>query len=358
MTDSTAVANTTTPPTSSPAAPATISYSAEKVIGNGSFGVVFLARVVETGELVAIKKTLQDKRFRNRELQIMRKLEHQNIVGLKHCFYSNGDKPDDLYLNLVMDFVPDTVLRFTRMFAKQREYMPLVYVKLFLYQSLRALAYLHNPKHNICHRDIKPQNLLIDPTTGVLKLCDFGSAKHMAHNDTSVAYICSRYYRAPELIFGATSYTTAVDLWALGCVAAEMLLGQPLFAGESTVDQMVEIIKVLGTPSKEEVAAMNKNYQEFKFPQVRPMPWSRVFRAHTPPEAIDLVAELLKYNPAYRVSPADAMAHPFFDELREQATQLPNGKPLPPLFNFSDEEREYMSLALLQQLIPPHAREG
>jgi serine/threonine protein kinase len=338
-------------------APQTISYAAERVIGHGSFGVVFLARVVETDEVVAIKKTLQDKRFRNRELQIMRKLEHPNIVMMKHCFYSNGDKPDELYLNLVLEFVPDTVLRFTRMFAKQCEYVPVLYVKLFLYQLTRAMAYLHNPKLNICHRDVKPQNLLIDPTSGVLKICDFGSAKHMAHGEQSVAYMCSRHYRAPELIFGATAYTTAVDVWSVGCVAAEMLLGQPLFAGESTVDQMVEIIKVLGTPSKDEVLAMNKTYTDFKFPSVRPMPWSRVFRSHTPPEAIDLIVDMLKYNPAHRISMVDALAHPFFDELRDPATQLPNGKPLPPLFDFTPDEREYLSAAMLQTLIPPHARD-
>jgi len=89
----------------------TISYSAERIIGNGSFGVVFQATVVETGEIVAIKKVLQDKRFKNRELQIMRQMvknPHSNIVGLKHCFYSQGDKPDELYLNLVLEFVPET----------------------------------------------------------------------------------------------------------------------------------------------------------------------------------------------------------------------------------------------------------
>uniref|UniRef100_A0A7S1LDQ5 Protein kinase domain-containing protein n=1 Tax=Neobodo designis TaxID=312471 RepID=A0A7S1LDQ5_NEODS len=342
---------------SAAAQPTTISYSAERVIGHGSFGVVFLARVVETDEIVAIKKSLQDKRFRNRELQILRKLDHPNIVAMKHCFYSNGDKPDDLYLNVVMEFVPDNVHRFTRMFAKQCEYVPVIYVKVFLYQLIRAMAYLHNPKHNICHRDVKPQNLLIDPTTGVLKVCDFGSAKHMAHGEASVSYIASRHYRAPELIFGATAYTTAVDVWAVGCVAAEMLLGEPLFAGESTVDQMVEIIKVLGTPSRDEVLSMNKTYTEFKFPSVRPMPWSRVFRGHTPPEAIDLIVDMLKYNPAHRITMAEALAHPFFDELREPGTQLPNGKSLPPLFDFNAEEREYLSATMLQTLIPPHARD-
>lgn len=345
--------------TVSPAvAPTTISYAAEKVIGQGSFGVVFLAKVVETGETVAIKKTLQDRKFRNRELQIMRSISHANIVPMRHCFYSNGDRPDELYLNLVLEFMPDTVLRFLRMFAKQKEYMPVIYVKVFMYQLFRALAYLHYNRHNICHRDIKPQNLLIDPISGVLKLCDFGSAKQLVAGEPNVTYIASRHYRAPELIFGAASYTTAVDIWAAGCCMAEMLLGQPLFPGETTVDQMVEIIKVLGTPTKEDVASMNKTYADFSFPTVRPLPWSRVFRSHTPPEAIDLIAETLKFAPTQRIVALDALTHPFFDELREAQTLLPNGKPLPPLFDFSDTERQYMSLSLLQRLIPSHVKDS
>lgn len=336
----------------------TISYRAEKVIGTGSFGVVFLARVVETGELVAIKKALQDKRFRNRELQMMRLLNHTNIIAMKHCFYSNGDKPDELYLNIVLEFLPDTVHRFGRMFSRQKEYMPPLYSKLFLYQLVRALMYLHNPKLSICHRDVKPQNLLIDPSTGVLKLCDFGSAKQIVKGEQNVSYICSRYYRAPELIFGSTAYTVAADVWSVGCVAAELFLGQPIFPGESTVDQMVEIIKVLGTPTKEDIEFMNRNYSEFKFPQIRPLPWSRVFRSHTPPEAIDLISAMLKYSPSSRLSMLDALAHPFFNELREAATTLPNGKPLPPLFDFNEEERSCMSLAMLSRLIPLHARDA
>lgn len=99
-----------------------------------------------------------------------------------------------------------------------------------------------------------------------------------------------RYYRAPELIFGATDYTTAIDVWSVGCVVAELMLGQPLFPGESGVDQLVEIIKVLGTPTKEEIHAMNPNYTEFKFPQIKAHPWSKVFSKKMPAEAIDLVS--------------------------------------------------------------------
>jgi len=103
---------------------------------------------------------------------------------------------------------------------------------------------------------------------GVLKLCDFGSAKALVKGEPNVAYICSRYYRAPELIFGSTSYTCNVDIWSMGCVIAEMLLGEPLFPGENGVDQLVEIMKVLGTPTREHINAMNPTHSDFRFPQV------------------------------------------------------------------------------------------
>lgn len=98
---------------------------------------------------------------------------------------------------------------------------------------------------SLLRRDIKPHNLLVDPVRHVLKLCDFGSAKAFVKGEPNVAYICSRFYRAPELIFGSTEYTTAIDVWSFGCVFAELLSGSPLFPGSSGVDQLVEIIKVL-----------------------------------------------------------------------------------------------------------------
>ncbi|CAJ0574465.1 unnamed protein product, partial [Mesorhabditis spiculigera] len=306
-----------------------VTYSDLKVVGNGSFGVVFLAKLQDTGEQVAIKKVLQDKRFKNRELQIMRKLTHPNIVKLKYFFYSGGEKKDELYLNLILEYVPETVYRVARHYIKQRQSIPMLYVKLYMYQLFKALAYIHGI--GICHRDIKPQNLLIDPDSGVLKLCDFGSAKYLIRDEPNVSYICSRYYRAPELIFGATNYTNSIDIWSAGTVFAELLLGQPIFPGDSGVDQLVEIIKVLGTPSKEQIQHMNPNYKEFKFPQIKAHPWSKVFRATTPPEAIDLISQIIEYTPSSRPTPQAACQHVFFDELRNPETKLPNNRALPPL---------------------------
>ncbi|KAH9637626.1 hypothetical protein HF086_007340 [Spodoptera exigua] len=411
-------------PGQGPDRPQEVSYADMKLIGNGSFGVVYQAKLCDTGELIAIKKVLQDKRFKNRELQIMRRLEHCNIVKLKYFFYSSGEKKDEVYLNLVLEYIPETVYKVARHYSKDEQTIPISFIKLYMYQLFRSLAYIHSL--GICHRDIKPQNLLLDPKTGVLKLCDFGSAKHLVRGEPNVSYICSRYYRAPELIFGAIDYTTKIDVWSAGCVVAELLLGQPIFPGDSGVDQLVEIIKVLGTPTREQIREMNPNYTEFKFPQIKSHPWAKVklcvllsiqvlilspnifigrlksarhcsscwsvcprpslplttsasdvifcvcilkrqeyfqsltydlfewaecgrrgstasacvqvFRACTPPDAISLVSRLLEYTPGARLSPLQACAHSFFDELRESTARLPNGRPLPPLFNFTEYE--------------------
>jgi glycogen synthase kinase 3 beta len=219
---------------------------------------------------------------------------------VQSCQFADGHlskflKKDEVYLNLVLEYVPETVYRASRHYAKLKQPMPMLQIKLYMYQLLRSLAYIHSV--GICHRDIKPQNLLLNPATGVLKLCDFGSAKILVAGEPNVSYICSRYYRAPELIFGATNYTTnigasiisrvtrlvgrlwlvIIDIWSTGCVMAELMLGQPLFPGESGIDQLVEIIKVLGTPSREQIKTMNPNYMEHKFPQIKPHPFSKVW---------------------------------------------------------------------------------
>jgi len=134
---------------------------------------------------------------------------------------------------------------------------------------------------------------------------------------------------------------------------AELMLGQPLFPGESGIDQLVEIIKVLGTPSREQIKTMNPNYMEHKFPQIKPHPFSKVFRPRTAPEAIDLVAKLLEYTPEARLCAIEAMVHPFFDELRAEGAKMPNGKEFPPLFDFSREELSIRP-DLIRQLVPPH----
>ena len=118
--------------------------SSYQVIGNGSFGVVYQAKLCESGEMVAIKKVLQDKRFKNRELQIMRRLEHCNIVKLMYFFYTSGEKKDEIYLNLVLEFIPETVYKVARQYAKSKQSIPGLFIRLYMYQLFRSLAYIHS----------------------------------------------------------------------------------------------------------------------------------------------------------------------------------------------------------------------
>ncbi|KAF2555279.1 hypothetical protein F2Q68_00013137 [Brassica cretica] len=174
--------------------------------------------------------------------------------------------------------------------------------------------------------DFRSVVLQVNPHTHQLKICDFGSAKVLVKGEPNVSYICSRYYRAPELIFGASEYTPAIDIWSTGCVMAELLLGQPLFPGESGVDQLVEIIKV--------------------------------FQKRLPPEAVDLLCRFFQYSPNLRCTALEACIHPLFDELRDPNTRLPNGRPLPPLFNFKPQELSGIPSEIVNRLVPEHAHIG
>lgn len=297
--------------------PITISYPTTEVIGHGSFGVVFTTSIVETNEIVAIKKVLQDKRFKNRELEIMKLIKHKNIINLKYFFYEK-DSHSEIYLNLIIDFMPQSLYQRLRHFVHQRSPMPRFEIKCYMYQLFKALNYLHN-NVNVCHRDIKPQNLLVNPDLLELKLCDFGSAKQLKPSEPNVSYICSRYYRAPELIFGATNYTNQIDIWSTGCVMAELLLGQPMFPGESGIDQLVEIIKILGTPTKQEICSMNSNYMEHKFPQIKSIPLINVFKKEDE-LTVNLLTDILKYDPMERFNSLQCLCHDYFNELRAIST--------------------------------------
>lgn len=139
---------------------------------------------------------------------------------------------------------------------------------------------------------------------------------------------------------------------------AELVLGRPLFPGNSGVDQLVEIIKILGTPTREQIRSMNPNYTEFRFPSIKAHPWAKVFRSKASAELLEIIAVLLEYTPATRLTSVEAMAHSFFDELRQPETKtFGNGnQPLPPLFNFTQMELSIRP-DLLKKLVPSHAEQ-
>ncbi|GAA5828091.1 hypothetical protein JCM3770_000865 [Rhodotorula araucariae] len=351
-----------------------LSYRKTAVAGHGSFGVVARAELVEGGTgVVALKRTKQDRRFKNREMQIMCSLRHTNVVKLRFFWYElSKDNEDELFLNLVLEYVPETLYRVYRTYSKRGDRMPEILVKLYVYQTLRALAYVHSV--GVCHRDVKPHNLMCDAETGRLVLIDFGSAKVLKEGEPNVAYTCSRYYRAPELIFGATEYKYSIDLWAVGCILGEVLLGSVFFPGTSGIEQLVEIIKVLGTPTMDEVDAMNPHYKEHQFPHVQPASLTKLL-PYASPAAVDLLGALLVFTPTDRLTATEAMCHTFFDELRagnlagdakstgssskapapEWGLRMPTSKTVQvELFDFSAHELSIRP-DLIRPLVPPHA---
>lgn len=322
-------------------------YTAQRVLGKGSFGVVYQAQVMETGEIVAIKASRLLEQEKDREVQVLVELNgHPNIVGFRGVFLSNDGPNGETRLNLVLEFLADTVHRVIKHYNSLSKTMDHDYVRLYMYQLLRGLNFVHSK--GIVHCDVKPQNLLLDGRTHTLKVCDFGTAKRMVYGQPLRAYVCSRYYRAPECILGSTEYTTAVDLWAAGCVLGEMLLGQPLFTGKDGIDQLLEIIKVRGTPTAQELAAMNPQYPPHEFsPKVEPLPWDRVFRMMSPREANELADSMLRFDPQARLPPLHAMMHRFFGPLRVE--EHPINKTL---FNFAEEELWSLAPSDRSKLMP------
>ena len=294
-------------------------FTVLSIIGHGTFGVVYRAKEEKTGEILAIKRVFQDKKYKNRELDILKELNHPNIIRLKHFFYTKGKKEGnepEIFLNCVMDYLPQTLSRILSINYQSRKQLEPFIAKLYAYQMMLSLKYLHSK--GIAHRDIKPQNILVDQKTNKIKLCDFGSAKKLIQGQKSISYICSRFYRAPELIFGATDYTIQIDVWSMGCVISELVLGRPLFLGATTSDQLVEIIRILGTPSMEDICSMNPHFKEHKFPQVKPIPFDKIFKNRIIPEYFfDLLSKILVYNPQKRLTAEKALEHPYFDEIKK-----------------------------------------
>lgn len=248
-------------------------YACEDKVGSGTFGVVHKARDKKTLELVAIKRVYQDKKYKNRELEILRTLDHPSVLRIRDSFFTyDGDKE---YLNVVMDYFPSNLYEHAQKYRGRGEIGRLK-LKVLAYQMFRGLLYLG--RQGIAHRDIKPQNVLVDDANWKLIICDFGSAKRLQPGEPNLAYICSRCYRAPELIFGSTGYSPQIDVWSAGCILVELLTLEPIFRSESNIDQLVEIIKVLGTPSHEEMMEMNPDceIEKYQFPKIAARPWEKV----------------------------------------------------------------------------------
>ncbi|KAL3906369.1 MAG: hypothetical protein SGPRY_010574 [Prymnesium sp.] len=187
-----------------------------------------------------------------------------------------------------------------------------VHKQFIVYQCLKALLYCHSG--NLVHRDLKPSNLLLNEEC-LCKVADFGLARSLRamqkgeeNNSVLTDYVATRWYRAPEILLGSTSYSFAVDMWALGCIIAEMFIGKPLLQGTSTMNQLEKILEVTGTPSTADVEAANS---KFAAPMLQSLPkfekknMAKLMtqQAPGPPaDAIDIVEKLLEFNPAKRLT--------------------------------------------------------
>ncbi|CCH59738.1 hypothetical protein TBLA_0B09215 [Henningerozyma blattae CBS 6284] len=299
----------------------TVTCSSLQVVGHGSFGVVFSTTFIETDEHVAIKKILHHPCSTNRELALLRAIpKHPNIIAL-HGYYYERDTHNNSrsFLNLVLDHVPCSLARRLSVLRVTKHEMQELEARVYSYQLCQGLAHLHDTVH-VVHRDIKPQNLLVDPRTWQLKIADLGSAKIINIGERNVPYICSRYYRAPELLLGSQRYCEKIDLWSAGCVIAEMHKLVPLFKGKDTMAQLTEIIKVLGVPTTSEIRSMVKCCEVNKFPKLRPLELHVVLKDVCMEDTLCMLKKMLSYDPDTRPTAKDVVQSEYFDILRDCST--------------------------------------
>lgn len=249
---------------------------------------------------------------------IIKSLSHPNIVQLKRYFYTTNEHGEE-FLSLVLECLPSSLDKVLKEAEKKKANLSLPLIRSTMSEFIRSLEYLHGA--GICHRDIKPHNVLVDAENGIAKLCDFGCSKRLIEGEPNIQYICARYYRAPEIVFSWAYYTCAIDMWSVGCVLAELFIGKPLFPGKNSVDQLAKIVKILGPPTPEDLLAMGQTARKntvsiSKAPltpaQSRRLLEENLLQMGIPVSAVDLLAELLKYNPAKRLTAAAALNHPFF----------------------------------------------
>eukprot|EP00758_Cryptobia_borreli_P007386 Tbor_TRINITY_DN5288_c1_g2::TRINITY_DN5288_c1_g2_i1::g.16344::m.16344 len=299
-------------------------YERENKIGEGTYGVVFRARVVETGGVVALKRIRLDTEEEGvpctaiREISLLKELRHDNIVKLLDVVHTEKK------LTLVFEYLDMDLKGYM---DEQNNNLDAKTVQFFMRDLLRGIDFCH--QRNVLHRDLKPQNLLVSRTENekILKLADFGLGRAFGIPVKKYTHeVVTLWYRSPDVLLGSTQYGTAVDMWSVGCIFAEMATGHPLFTGKQDDDQLLLIFRFLGTPNRENWPSMNRypnsasmlQRQEF-MQKIVPGCESWLTNAGAAAasklreEGFDLLKQLLRYEPSQRLTAEEALCHPYFN---------------------------------------------
>jgi len=294
-------------------------------LGEGTFGEVYVATHEKTGEVAALKKIKLECEVEGvpgttlREVSLLKELQHPNVVQLKDVFYM----PNDNKLYLCFEYCEFDLKKYMK---SQSYKLSAECIKSFTWQMLAGLTWCH--QHRIFHRDLKPQNVLVDPKKGTLKLADFGLARAFTVPLRTYTHeVVTLWYRAPEILLGAKQYSCPVDMWSIGTIIPEMVTGHPLFPGDSEIDEIFKIFRLLGTPNEMLWQGVSQ-LPDFKtnFPKWQP----KALREAVPQtdrlndQGLDLVQQMLAYTPNARITAKDALEHPYFNGLnRDTVGKIP-----------------------------------
>ncbi|KAM7264332.1 hypothetical protein ACFE04_002015 [Oxalis oulophora] len=287
-------------------------YEKVEKIGEGTYGVVYKGRDRATLEIIALKKIRLDNEEEGvpstaiREISLLRELNHANVVRLRNVVHN------EKRLYLVFEFL-DIDLK------KQMDSNPdfgkdMKLIKSFLFQILHGLAFCHS--HRVLHRDLKPQNLLIDRSTNAIKLADFGLARAFGIPVRTFTHeVVTLWYRAPEILLGSRHYSTSVDVWSVGCIFAEMVNQKPLFPGDSEIDQLFRIFRIMGTPNEGTWPGVTA-LPDFRsaFPKW-PAKDLKTLLPTLEPAGIDILSKMLTLDPSQRIQAKSALGHEFFKDI-------------------------------------------
>uniref|UniRef100_A0A1B6CTB7 cyclin-dependent kinase n=1 Tax=Clastoptera arizonana TaxID=38151 RepID=A0A1B6CTB7_9HEMI len=286
-------------------------YSNIEKIGEGTYGVVFKAVDNYTKQIVALKKIRLENSTDGipstaiREGSLLKELKHPNILSLYDIIIT------EKHLFLVFEFLYMDLKKYAELLKKP---LPMDLAKSYMAQLLAALHFCHS--NRIVHRDLKPQNLLLDKN-GNIKLADFGLARAISIPIRTYTHeVVTLWYRAPEILLGARTYTCTVDIWSLGCIFYEMIAIKPLFQGDSEIDQLFRMFRTLGTPDDKTWPGVSQlpDYKAM-FPKWEGQSFAEML-PQMDKEAIAVLEMMLVFDPAKRLTAKNALAHPYFANTR------------------------------------------